>query len=87
MNVNKSGRKSLDKLGRDARVSEIFHDSDGLWLYTATGFCCDPECHTIHGDNVRDVLEQARNIGPCACEQCVNSAGVFADLAKENGNG
>ena len=55
MNNNTTGYKSLDKLGNDSRVKEIYRDSDGIWLYTRAGFCVDPECHTAHGQNVREV--------------------------------
>jgi ribonuclease HII len=70
-NANATGKKTLDKLGRDERVREIYHDIDGYWLYTASGFCTDPECHTLHGSTVSDLLNEARNrFRPCACPDC-----------------
>jgi len=48
-------------------VKEIYHDSDGYWVYTAEGYyaagmgCCD-ECHTIHEDTVKELLWQIRQI-------------------------
>lgn len=71
MNVNATGFKSLDRLGQDPRVREIYKDSDGLWLTTRAGFCTDPECHTAHGENVRDLLLMVKGIAPCACADCV----------------
>lgn len=52
-------------------ISEIYHDSDGYWCYTADGFYSPyMDCHTIHEDTQKQLLEVIRGIEPCDCEEC-----------------
>lgn len=75
---NRSGFKSLDKLGRDPRVELIEFEGhvsaggDGIWLYTVSGFCNgDVGCHIVHEDTVAILKSAARRIRPCDCPECV----------------
>lgn len=68
---NKTGRTSLDVVNDDPRVSELFHDSDGYWLWLNPGFTCDPlSAHDGHEDTVRAILDVYRGIVPCDCDVC-----------------
>lgn len=76
--ANKTGFKSLDVLGNDPRVELIENEGrvsdggDGLWLYTAPGFCNgDHGSHIIHENTVRDILSAAKSITPCDCKDCL----------------
>ena len=73
--MNKSGLKSLDKLGADPRVQEVYKDSDGIWVELHRGFKNTYDeplgaLHGIHEMNVRDVLRRVSGIAPCDCIDC-----------------
>ena len=58
-NANKTGLRSLDRLGRDPRVHEIYRDSDGILVELERGYTADPrDAHDIHEDTVRDALDR-----------------------------
>lgn len=71
-NVNTTGLKSLNRLGRDPRVDEIYKDEDGIWMYLTTGFESDPKssCHTLHEYTVSELIKSARYICRCDCADC-----------------
>ena len=70
-NANKTGLRSLDRLGRDPRVHEIYRDSDGIRVELERGYTADPrDAHDIHEDTVRDALDRAANIQECRCDGC-----------------
>lgn len=53
------------------RISEIYHDSDGYWVYLNCGwYWDDPGLHTIHEDSQQDVLRCIRATAPCDCDCC-----------------
>lgn len=69
--MNCTRYRSLDRLGRDARVHQIYEDSDGIWVELKPGYTADPlDAHDIHEDTVRRVLDRAADIQPCACADC-----------------
>lgn len=73
---NKTRFKSLDVVNDDARVTEVFQDSDGIWLWLNPGWTADPRgAHDIHENRVSDVLRQYRGIEPCTCPDCRTFAG------------
>ncbi len=54
-------------------IKEIFHDSDGYWVWTNRGYYAagtDFECHTIHEDTQQDILDQIKQIKSCECNYC-----------------
>jgi hypothetical protein len=54
-------------------IQQIYHDSDGYWVYTEKGYYAtgiDKECHTIHEDTHQEILRQIRMIKPCDCNYC-----------------
>lgn len=68
--------KGLNRLGADPRVSEIYQDSDGIWLYTMDGWKAEPGgSHTIHENTVREVIRAAGLICKCDCEECITNLG------------
>ncbi len=68
---NKTRFKSLNVVNDDPRVTEVFQDSDGIWLWLNPGFTADPRgAHDVHEDRVRDVLSCYRRVVPCNCESC-----------------
>lgn len=69
LNRNQTGLTSLDKLGDDPRVREIYKDSDGIWCELQAGFGWDG-CHGLHENTVKEMLAQVRYIRPCACADC-----------------
>jgi len=72
-NRNTTGLKTLNRLGTDPRVSNIYRDSDGIWCELADGFQngTDPGTHAIHEDTARDVISSASLIQPCGCDECL----------------
>ena len=72
--ANTTGLKTLDKLGNDPRVSNIYRDSDGIWCELARGFQngSDPGCHAIHEDTASAV--RSVSIIPCDGDCCKVSA-------------
>lgn len=55
---NITGRKSLDRLARDARILEVWDEgSDGYWGSLAAGFNCEG-ASVIHAWTVKDLYEQ-----------------------------
>lgn len=68
---NKTGYKTLNVVNADARVKEVFEDSDGIWLWLNRGWTADPrDAHDIHEMTVRDTLSRYRDIVACTCEDC-----------------
>ena len=68
---NKTRFKSLDVVNDDPRVTEVFQDSDGIWLWLNRGWTADPrDAHDIHEMRVRDVLAAYRGVVPCECDGC-----------------
>lgn len=75
---NKTRFKSFNIVNDDPRVTEVFQDQDGIWLWLNPGWTADPRgAHDIHEDTVRDVLSKYRDIEPCACSECAKSAAVL----------
>lgn len=68
MNVNRTGFRTLDALGRDLRVELIEVEVDGrersIWLYLRSGWWLGPVEGTtmIHESTVAQVLAQSRLI-------------------------
>ena len=77
-------RRALARWKADPRVEDAHAEYDGFdeadgpayWVYLRPGFCCDPECHTIHEVYVREVDFALRNVTPCACARCVKEGGL-----------
>ncbi len=68
---NRTGLRSLDRLGRHSAVSNIYRDSDGLWVELHPGWTSNPwDAHDIHEHTVRAVLDAARAIQRCDCAEC-----------------
>ncbi len=68
---NKTRFKSLNVVNDDPRVTEVFQDSDGIWLWLNPGFTAEPRgAHDVHEDTVREVLRRYRQIVPCDCDGC-----------------
>ena len=76
MAKNKTGRKSLDVVNDDPRVTEVFSEGeDGYWLYLNPGWTCDPRgAHDGHEDTVKRLLDVYRAIEPCECADCKDRA-------------
>lgn len=71
MTKNKTRFKSLDVVNSDPRVSEVFQDEDGIWLWLNTGWTGDPlSAHDIHEDTVTAILRCYRGIVACECDSC-----------------
>lgn len=72
MAKNKTRFKSFDVVNADERVTEVFQDDDGIWLWLNPGWTADPMgAHDIHEMTVRDVLSAYRGIVPCKCSDCL----------------
>jgi hypothetical protein len=68
---NKTSFRSLDVVNADARVDEVYQDSDGIRLEPAKGWTADPlGAHAIHETTVNAVLQKYRGLQPCSCSQC-----------------
>lgn len=68
---NKTRFKSLDIVNDDPRVTEVFQDEDGIWLWLNPGWTADPlSAHDIHENRVKDVLNRYRGIVVCDCDSC-----------------
>lgn len=52
--------KSMNELKMYAK--EIYRDDDGIWVILKKNYCTTDEAHTIHGDTVKEILEEAKNI-------------------------
>lgn len=66
-----NGTKIKIPKGLQKRVRELYHDSDGYWLYTNRGYCTyEYGCHTIHEDTQKDVLQQLKFTDTCDCDYC-----------------
>lgn len=53
------------------RISEIYHDEDGYWVYLNRGWCWDDYgLHTIHEDTQQQILRCIRQTEPCNCDYC-----------------
>jgi hypothetical protein len=73
--TNRTRFRSLDVVNNDPRVSQVFRDEDGFWLWLNPGWTCDPlSAHDGHENTVRDLLRVYRDIQPCACADCVTWA-------------
>jgi hypothetical protein len=56
MGINKTGRKTLDRLAKDPRIDEIWDEgSDGYWASLKDGFNADG-CSCLHEWTVKDLL-------------------------------
>lgn len=57
-------------------LTEVYHDSDGYWAYTRTGFMSPTtECHTIHEMTQKELIKEIRMIEPCYCDVCKSEKG------------
>ena len=66
--------KTLEKIRSDPRVSEVYADSDGVWIYLRNGWGNgNPQEHIIVEDTVTEAYRKMRNILPCSCEQCTSA--------------
>jgi hypothetical protein len=68
--LQKWAKANPDKF--DEGHSELDYDSWSYWLYLKPGWI-NPltETHMIHEDTVKDVLEAAKWLKPCDCQDCL----------------
>jgi hypothetical protein len=77
VNANQTGCRTLDKIGADPRVREIYRQRDegrGPWTYTLVPvFGWRGEAYGAHAiveSNVRDVVRAFAGMVPCECKEC-----------------
>jgi hypothetical protein len=55
----------------EERVSEMYQDSDGFWIYLKRGWRQgDNVCHTLHEDTQTRLLQELRKTKRCDCDYC-----------------
>lgn len=67
----------LAKIKADPRVEEVFSedgnidpDREDWWVHLKSGFCSDPELHSIHEQTLEECWKQLKLVSPCACKDC-----------------
>ena len=55
--MNRTGWTSLNALGSDLRVSEVWLDLDGIWAAMAPGWRVD-DLIIIHADSIAGIYDQ-----------------------------
>lgn len=52
--------KSMYHLKQYAK--KTYKDEDGIWVILKPNYVVTDDAHTIHGDTVKEVLEEAKNL-------------------------
>ena len=52
--------KNMNELKKYAK--EIYKDDDGIWVILKKNYVSTDDSHTIHGDTIAEILEEAKNI-------------------------
>jgi hypothetical protein len=78
--VRRRQPRTLAALKTDPRISEVYRDSDGIWVYFVYGWRNTYDepmgcLHGIHEDTVKAVLARVPSIAACDCPDCL-SGGV-----------
>lgn len=52
--------KTMKELRRYAK--EIYTDQDGIWVILKDNYAVTDDAHTIHGDTIQEILNDARDL-------------------------
>lgn len=69
------------------KIATWYKDSDGYWIKLQYGWQATPfsEVHTLHEQNIAEVMKTFRNVAPCNCLFCRSQGKQWKDYDMDTG--